>query len=722
MYKPIIELYEYQIIGQPNDKSTIVKFGDIDDSPTDSVTNSLSDCSRVSIEGLENSKIPDMSRSSCDPIRSIKGGTLYKKYKFYDINNLYDNYKFFLVKNTDVLEEISNESKKSLSDNLNIIIRQQIELLNNSLAKTPNLLLDTFKKQIENLDSLVKEDLIFENITKKTEETAFIQKINIRPDNKLILLGDFHGSFHTFFRLLCRFHRYGILNLETYIINEPYKIIFLGDVMDRGKYALDIINIIFKLMTLNNNDVSNQKIFYIRGNHEVYSQYNVDGGLDEIVKKLSLETQNENFTIKLLIKFNKVLALLPSALLITCNHNKYWCSHGGFPKMYITQKIPNDDIVFIDNATPETINAATEIRWSDFGYNPSSDYFPSARGPNIYTYSYTGTMKFLNNNDINFIIRGHQDSYGNSFYFRNSIYMTTNVINNPISRKINNFLYYNNTRDSHILRVNGPIARMLADKIDFSGNNINLTSASQIIEIFPILTISTNMDAGRTLISDSFALLRFDIDSTEITDFTKNTLSIVNNINKLISDKSNINKGNILLNILNVTNDICKLINDNTIPILLHLYLYYDNYIKSYPENLHIIEFKRNNFMIICNNICEIFYDMNEMYDYYRIKTLNLINKFDVYEKIAQNRKYIKKLKDLFSNKLVEINNHIDNINNHIYKHELTSIEELEKAIKLNIYIDESHNTKNQQVLLKPKLLILLDELNKKISEYSLQR
>ena len=73
---------------------------------------------------------------------------------------------------------------------------------------------------------------------------------------------------------------YGIINLKKFIINDPYKIIFLGDIIDRGIYSLDILNIIFKLI-INNNKVkklNDIKIIFIRGNHE--TKYYKDGNYD----------------------------------------------------------------------------------------------------------------------------------------------------------------------------------------------------------------------------------------------------------------------------------------------------------------------------------------------------------------------------------------------------------------------------------------------------------
>ena len=45
----------------------------------------------------------------------------------------------------------------------------------------------------------------------------------------------------------------------------------------------------------------------------------------------------------------------------------------------------------------------------------------------------------------------------------------------------------------------------------------------------------------------------------------------------------------------------------------------------------------------------------------------------------------------------------------------LLSIDKLEKAIKLNVYEDE---TDDKKLLPKPKLMVLLDNLNAKIIEY----
>ena len=108
---PIIEFYEYQIheyepsnrfIQYYKDPFISFKFGNIVDSISDEDENS---CQRIAIEGVIKDD-PDTQRSTCDPITNQNehsGG--YKHFSsnnqnpfpIYDIENLYNNYKEFLI-------------------------------------------------------------------------------------------------------------------------------------------------------------------------------------------------------------------------------------------------------------------------------------------------------------------------------------------------------------------------------------------------------------------------------------------------------------------------------------------------------------------------------------------------------------------------------------------------------------------------------------------------
>ena len=601
---PIIELYEYQIHGyEPEDRHNInsnqnsyFKFGDIDDS-------SESSCERISIDGSQADKSDDTNKSSCDPIYNLTGG-LDKK-SIYDIDNIYGNYKLFLAKNTDINDNLDDASVKNLLDNLNKAYDIHTKFIED------NMKVGSYFEQIStllkiNIDMTSPEFGIYlQQLQLAANNTSIIQRLNINSINKIILFGDFHGSFHTFFRTLCRFHRYGIINLETLEIKEPYKIIFLGDILDRGQYSLDILNIIFKLIMINNTDTTNQKIILNRGNHENYDQYTQStyGAYNEFKKKIIKQSDFDNF----ILLFYKLLCILPSAVIINCeNKKKIWCSHGGFPVEWLELNgIPDDNILNIYNNE----NISRDIRWSDFGgydsSNKSVNFIPSSRGPSINMYTCIGTKKFLDSNNIDFIIRGHQDSISNSSLF--TIEGSEYKINNPTNKNTDNFLYFNDTVKSFGNRVHGPIARLVANK-DLLIDNY-----------FPVLTISTNTDAGRNLNSDSFALLRFDIESDEIDNFSIKKLSIVHKINSILSN-TNINKGDIFIKIIKLLDNIFDLYNNRQNLFLIYL----TQNLSKYP-NIQIPDVIKENSL----KIHTIYNDFYDVYIYYKQKFESLKTKIN---------------------------------------------------------------------------------------------
>ena len=121
---------------------------------------------------------------------------------------------------------------------------------------------------------------------------------------------------------------------------------------------------------------------------------------------------------------------------------------------------------------------------------------------------------------INGIIRGHQDSISNSLVFKKG---NDKVLFNQLYRtnteNLNN-IYWNNRNDTiNRNRYFGPLARLHIDRVD---NQSDL--------IHPVVTLSTNTDTGRNLTADSFGLLRFDIQPSNIEDFIQNSLTSKNKI------------------------------------------------------------------------------------------------------------------------------------------------------------------------------------------------
>ena len=121
---------------------------------------------------------------------------------------------------------------------------------------------------------------------KLEHKDAFIYRFKLIPTDKIIMFGDFHGSFHTFFRLMLRLEFSGILT--EYKLTDGYKMVFCGDILDRGQYILEIVTFILQLIIKNP-----ENVIYNRGNHEVYSVYKNSFKNEMYKKEIGNDIQNE---------------------------------------------------------------------------------------------------------------------------------------------------------------------------------------------------------------------------------------------------------------------------------------------------------------------------------------------------------------------------------------------------------------------------------------------
>ncbi len=384
---------------------------------------------------------------------------------------------------------------------------------------------------------------------------SLIYQIKLEPGEKLIVFGDFHGSFHTFVRQLFRLYLLGVLNLENYQINEGYRIIFLGDLIDRGNYGIDIIYLITKLMVVNNH-ADKLKCILNRGNHEDRHIASAYGFTNELREK------NIQFDIQELIF--RLFDYCSSALVINYEQNRYWCCHGGIPVEKYSERVFNiptltdgdisrNYVFYIDNE-----DISKQIRWNDFttaedNINPNrSDY-------NLFKVGTRSLNAFMKINQIDFIIRGHQDSNYNSCMLSSSQKLKNNAVRtrslfrldldddwyNLSKVAIDPSLFIPNANKDSVLFEKNPEVNLFFHKAPFtsiqpnyivngavatintsSGTFRNRSSLVKNIgrgpeyQFYPVITISTNTDNGRPFTKDSFVLLRFDdYDGTSL--FTK---------------------------------------------------------------------------------------------------------------------------------------------------------------------------------------------------------
>jgi hypothetical protein len=253
------------------------------------------------------------------------------------------------------------------------------------------------KEKYESIFSIaIKEKLL-------NEKAIYLEKKIIPDDADVYIIGDIHSSIKSLIQILKKFSfEHNIFeNNDTFKLKKKNYIIFLGDMVDRGPFSIEILIIISKLKLLNWDQV-----FIINGNHEDFNTYKYYGFLDEINKEIIKKSDKQ--IIHYLLKF------LPSALFIKFKSDNKWYQlcHGG-----IEPDIdPNDEnFLSTDNTTSKRVYKKTEyeeqyqngLKWTDFDDNVKSIGYTFGRG---YVYGPAETKKYLQRNNIHSIISGHQDN------------------------------------------------------------------------------------------------------------------------------------------------------------------------------------------------------------------------------------------------------------------------------------------------------------------------
>lgn len=194
--------------------------------------------------------------------------------------------------------------------------------------------------------------------------------------SQCIIVGDLHGHVLDLLRIL---NHYGLPVSQKYL--------FVGDLVDRGEFSLEVVVIVF-LMKI----IWPKNVLLIRGNHEFSFMCNRCG--------FALEISNLYNDVAVFDAFCKAFSVVPLGAIVD---RKILCIHGGIgPSIYSLQQIlelsrPIHDFgnEFIDS-----------LLWSD----PSDaiDTFnPSFRGMG-YTFGKGAAKQFMESNGIDLIIRGHE--------------------------------------------------------------------------------------------------------------------------------------------------------------------------------------------------------------------------------------------------------------------------------------------------------------------------
>ena len=260
---------------------------------------------------------------------------------------------------------------------------------------------------------------------------SHVQITRLSPVEKVVMIGDCHGSAYTFVRHLFRFDRLGILNLNTLQLSPGYRLVFLGDVVDRGAFSFELSLMILQLIQINNADYADPRVIYNRGNHEELEINQAYGLKDELLKRCHTKGGGG---ADLFEAINQWYLWLPSAVVLTVTladstRYRYWLCHGGFDPSQL-QANSKLTVALNQAAGAEGVvvvmlmddDQQHNLRWSDFDNTGPASVQPlpnEERGIGR-DYQSHHVHRFCQAQQINLIIRGHQDNYDNNYLFANN--------------------------------------------------------------------------------------------------------------------------------------------------------------------------------------------------------------------------------------------------------------------------------------------------------------
>ncbi|EAX96289.1 Ser/Thr protein phosphatase, putative [Trichomonas vaginalis G3] len=211
----------------------------------------------------------------------------------------------------------------------------------------------------------------------------------LRLEAPVVICGDIHGEFYDLLRIF-----------ETMKYPPATNYLFLGDFVDRGKQAIDVVALLFafKIKFPNN-------FFLLRGNHENWKTNYHYGFLEECIL---------NYSEKIWKIINEVFRCLPFAAIID---DQIFCVHGGISTS-INSLEEIEDIKRPKDVSSHGIIA--NFLWSDPNANLlDGNWIPSDRGIGI-LFGPVATSRFCQKFGFSLIVRAHEVApQGYNFPFQN---------------------------------------------------------------------------------------------------------------------------------------------------------------------------------------------------------------------------------------------------------------------------------------------------------------
>jgi hypothetical protein len=507
-----------------------------------------------------------------------------KNNKNTEINTLYNNnnipflykiYKTLSARTTITIKKLLtehklflNELKNNIYSKISELFRYNTHILSEYTIKySLNKISEKYLKEnvLPNLNSYnVERDSASREmiVHRRRYYSEIIYNIYEEDSSKIIVIGDNHGSFHSFFRIILRLYIKGIIN-KQYELKKNYKIILLGNIIDKGSYGTEILYILLNLMK-KNNTTDKLNVILIRGLHEDLLFYRYNTFIDEIQSVLK---NPNNMGID---KYDDFFIICPSAVILNHSNTRYWLCNGGFivddykgninknTQFSIFKKI-HDNLFPVP--VPETLSSRftpsffkskpkprtnikqqsvliiknkkeSQIRGNSFSGNDLTE--KNRYAPEYYIIGNNDLKKFMEYLQIDFIIKGGEGENianamilckENKFFILNNYKMVGFYLKFFETEKDILFNYKIN-ENKNTLYCDDEIVSIDPKKFNKDGFSMKNTT------LFPVLYLANNSDQARNQYSDSFIIIS---DKNETT--TRN--SIYNNKNNRL--KNNLN-------------------------------------------------------------------------------------------------------------------------------------------------------------------------------------
>ncbi len=262
-------------------------------------------------------------------------------------------------------------------------------------------ILDTIIKSPEKARDISLEEFLY--IVEKSKEIfenePYVLEINASlPNNKIVVIGDIHGNLES---LLLIKKKIDELNAE--------KVLFLGDIVDRGPHQFECLCYVLSLKIL-----EPERYFLIKGNHETLEMNQYYGFFEVLLSKFGE-----------IDRFKPLLDLYETLSICAIVNKKVFCVHGGIPQdIEIIDKLRNIDKTTRIRDNKDVSFGVFQMIWNDPIQKRIIPHFTdNFRGEGIKRFGYKAFSDFINKYNFEFLIRSHEiyPPEGYRYYFNNRL-------------------------------------------------------------------------------------------------------------------------------------------------------------------------------------------------------------------------------------------------------------------------------------------------------------